>query len=78
MKKREHNKKNKTNKKEPKKMNEMYEMIKQFVETQIKVNKFRIKHFQEIEDCLDCKDDEEIVSAVEQAIFSKKFEEEWS
>ena len=68
----------KKNNKEEKRMNEMYEMIKQFVETQIEINKFRIKHFQEIEECLDCKDDEEIVSAVEQAIFSKKFEEEWS
>ena len=73
MKKREQDKKNK---KEEKRMNEMYEMIKQFVETQIEVNKFRIKHFQEFEENLDS--DEDVVSVNNKASFSKKFEEEWA
>ena len=73
MKKREQDKKNK---KEEKRMNEMYEMIKQFVETQIEVNKFRIKHFQEFEENLDS--DEDVVSVTDKASFSKKFEEEWA
>jgi|TARA_B100000003_G_scaffold164403_1_gene150572 predicted transcriptional regulator len=73
MKKREQDKKNK---KEEKRMNEMYEMIKQFVETQIEVNKFRIKHFQEFEENLDS--DEDVVSVADKASFSKKFEEEWA
>ena len=73
MKKREQDKKNK---KEEKRMNEMYEMIKQFVETQIEVNKFRIKHFQEFEENLES--DEHVVSVADKASFSKNFEEEWA
>ena len=75
MKKREQDKKKK---KEQTRMNEMYEMIKQFVETQIEVNKFRIKHFQDFDECLDSEKSEEIVSIDYEISFSKEFEEDWA
>jgi len=75
MKKREHDKKNKN---EQKIVNEVIEIFKQFMETQIEVNKFRIKHFQEFDDCLNCDGNEENVSTDESESFSEKFEEEWA
>lgn len=66
----------KKNNKEQKRMNEMYEMIKQFIQTQIEVNKSRIKHFKEFDDSHD--EDEEFVSIENETDFSKKFEEEWA
>ena len=66
----------KKNKKEQKRMNEMYEMIKQFIQTQIEVNKSRIKYFKEFDD--DISHVEESVSMENETDFSKKFEEEWA
>tara|TARA_B100001559_G_scaffold123290_1_gene103714 strand:- start:107 stop:334 length:228 start_codon:yes stop_codon:yes gene_type:complete len=68
----------KKNNKEQKRMNEMYEMIKQFIQTQIEVNKSRIKHFKEFDECISHDEDEESVSMENETDFSKKFEEEWA
>ena len=68
----------KKNNKEQKRMNEMYEMIKQFIQTQIEVNKSRIKHFKEFDEYTSHDKDEESISMENETDFSKKFEEEWA
>lgn len=61
-------------------MNEYIEMMKKFMQSQIEVNKYRIKQFKEWSelDC-DCEDDENqvLISDEKKSSFPNEFKEEW-
>jgi len=61
-------------------MNEYIEMMKKFMQSQIEMNKYRIKQFKELSelDC-DCEVDEnQVLISDDKSSFPKEFKEEWA
>jgi hypothetical protein len=61
-------------------MNEYIEMMKKFMQSQIEMNKYRIKQFKEWSelDC-DCEVDEnQVLISDDKSSFPKEFKEEWA